>query len=288
MVKNLDDEEKGPEVTIRKIENNYIEFELVNVTPAFANSVRRAILSEVPTLAFDEVIISENGSVLFDEVLAHRISLIPLRVGEETYEALRECYEEGKRDECTVLFTLEVEANERPVTVLSGHLRYVGGYGLPEGVELEVEPVSDIIPIVKLGRGQKIVLEAIAKMGTGKEHAKWQPVSIAAYKYRPKVSVLKQPEGDMAENIATICPKKVFEIRENRLVVSREEECSLCKECVEKFPGIISVGWETSHILFRVEGLGVIPVEKIIDVALETLGKRLTKFLSVLEETIHQ
>ncbi len=266
-----------PRIKILRLEENYAEFILEGVTPAFANTLRRIILSEVPTLAIDELIIAENTSVLFDEVLAHRIGFIPLRVDLDTYDYLRECYEEGKKENCEVRFRLKVEAGERPVYVYSGHLKLQKPPQSLEVVPFDISPVSDAIVIVKLGPGQAVELEAIAKMGVGKDHAKWQPVSVAAYKYMPVIKILKDT-GEEAEKCAEICPKKVFEVKDGKLVVARPLDCSLCRECEIKCPGVVKIGWRDDTFIFKVEGLGMIPVWKIIDVAFDVLASKAESF----------
>ena len=38
-----------------------------------------------------------------------------------------------------------------------------------------------------MGPDQKLILEAQARMGTGREHAKWQPTASLGYQYLPEV-----------------------------------------------------------------------------------------------------
>ena len=62
-----------------KVQNeklDMIKFVLDGVSLEFANAFRRVILSEVPTMAVDEVIFLENDSPLFDELIAHRLGLL--------------------------------------------------------------------------------------------------------------------------------------------------------------------------------------------------------------------
>ena len=45
---------------------------------SLANAIRRSV-NEVPILAIDEVDIYKNDSALYDQILAHRFGLIPLK-----------------------------------------------------------------------------------------------------------------------------------------------------------------------------------------------------------------
>ncbi|RLE85371.1 MAG: DNA-directed RNA polymerase subunit D [Thermoprotei archaeon] len=273
-----------PKLRFLRLEEGYAEFILEGVTPAVANALRRAIISDVPTLAIDEVAVLENTSVLFDEILAHRLGLIPLRVDPETYEVLLECYEEGRRDDCIVSFTLEIEA-ERPMTVYSGHLKLAEpAEPLKKLARVDVKPVSDVIPIVKLAAGQRIVLEAYAKMGVGREHAKWQPVSVAAYKYYPRVEVLREECGEEGRRCAEACPRGVLRYEDGRLKVVNELDCTMCRACEEACPDLVRVSWDDRRFIFRVEGLGMIPVSKVIEVALRRLMSRLDRLAEAVEE----
>jgi len=121
---------------------------------SFSNAIRRIMISEVPTFAIEDVYIYENSSSMDDEILAHRLGLIPIK-GKPLLENE------------VITFTLEKEG---PCTVYSSDLKSENG-----------EVAFKNIPIVKLGKGQRIQIECEAIPGIGKVHAKWQPCN-AVYK----------------------------------------------------------------------------------------------------------
>jgi len=143
-----------------------------NVPRQYVNAIRRMAICEVPTLAIDDVVILENSSVMHDEAVAHRLGLIPLRTGLERFVTPQECDCKSILgcSKCRVLLVLDSEAKEKTKIVTSGEL-------LSED-EL-VKPVSKDIPIVVLAPAQKLKFEAYARLGMGKDHAKWQPTSAA-------------------------------------------------------------------------------------------------------------
>ncbi|MCS7104571.1 MAG: DNA-directed RNA polymerase subunit D [Thermofilaceae archaeon] len=276
-------------ITPRKIEENYCEFLLSEVTPAVANAIRRTLISDVPMLAIDDVMIVENTSVLFDEIIAHRLALIPLKVDENTFEALLECYEEGKRDECIASLIMEIDA-EKPLMVYSGHLKFggfVSGVNMPSKVS--IAPVSDIIPIVKLNAGQRLVLEAYAKMGVGKEHAKWQPVSVAAYKYYPKITILEDECDEECERCVASCPRGVLECRDGkiRVVEDKIEDCTMCRACEEACSGKVKVSGDDRKFIFKVEGIGVLPASMLVEIALRRVISRIRRFENAIQQLLN-
>jgi len=161
------------EVLERTDERVVIKFN--NISRQYINAIRRMAISEVPTLAIDDVVILENSSVMHDEAVAHRLGLIPLRTGLDRFVMPQDCDCKSTLgcSKCRVLLVLDSEAMEKTKIVTSGEL-------LSED-EL-VKPVSKDIPIVVLAPAQKLKFEAYARLGVGKDHAKWQPTSAAILK----------------------------------------------------------------------------------------------------------
>ncbi len=169
------------DIKVLSKDQDTLRFVLSGVKPAFANALRRIMVSEVPVMAIDDVMILENNSVMYDEILAHRLGLIPITTDLESYNLPEECTCKSELgcSKCRASLSLEIEASDPVEVVYSSHLK-------PENPE--IRPVSDKIPIVKLATGQRVKLEAFARLGKGRTHAKWQPVSAATYSYDEKAA----------------------------------------------------------------------------------------------------
>ncbi len=152
---------------------NTVALQIDGVDRSYANAVRRFCISEVPSMAIDDVVILENSSVLYDEILAQRLGMIPIKTDLERYILPEKC-DCGSPlgcHKCRVLLVLDASAQEKQKTVYSSDL---------VSEDREIRPISETIPLVKLAPGQAVKLEAYAKLGRGKEHAKWQPCTVAA------------------------------------------------------------------------------------------------------------
>jgi len=163
--------------------DNKIAIKLKGIPREYANALRRIALSEVPTMAIDDVVILDNSSVMHDEAVAHRLGLIPLRTELERFVMAHECDCKSTLgcSKCRILLYIDASAQDKSRSVLSGELNSEDDY---------VKPTSADIPIVVLAPGQKLKVEAYARLGTGKMHAKWQPVSAA---------ILKEIDSDKEE-----------------------------------------------------------------------------------------
>ncbi len=185
------------DIKVLNREQDTLRFVLSDVSPAFANAIRRIILAEVPVMAIDDVMILENSSVMYDEILAHRLGLIPVTT-DPSYNLPEECTCKSELgcEKCRASLSLEIEASDPVEVVYTSNLK-------PENPE--VKPVSDKIPIVKLAQGQRVKLEAYARLGRGRDHAKWQPASACTYSYDEKLRTF----SFLVESTGTLPPEKL-------------------------------------------------------------------------------
>ena len=165
----------SPSVNILERTDEKIVIKFNNVPRQYVNAIRRISISEVPTLAIDDVVILENSSVMHDEAIAHRLGLVPLLTNLDRFVMPHECDCKSTLgcSKCRVLLVLDSEANEKTKVVTSGEL---------VSEDEHIKPVSKDIPIITLAPGQKLKFEAYARLGIGRDHAKWQPTSAAIVK----------------------------------------------------------------------------------------------------------
>ena len=252
------------EIEFSSLDDSLARFILTGARPAFANAFRRAMIGEVPTLAIEDVRIYDNTSAFFDEMLAHRLGLIPIKTDLSTYSTKEKCSCGGAGcPGCMVTFTLSVEG---PKTVLSSDL-------IPQ--DPNATPVYDNIPIVKLTKGQKLVIEAHAILNTGREHAKWQPTLVCGFKNHPVIFISEA--CDACAMCVDECPRGILAVRGKKVEVveGKLTDCSMCKLCEKAClsSGIgdepaITISAEADRYIFVVESDGSLPAKEIMDRAL--------------------
>jgi DNA-directed RNA polymerase subunit D len=258
------------EIEFASLDDSLARFTLSGVSTAFANTFRRAMIGEVPTLAIEDVRIYDNTSALFDEMLAHRIGLIPITTDLTVYSTQDTCSCGGAGcPGCTATYTLSVEG---PRTVTSSDL-------IPQ--DPKATPVSENIPIVKLTKGQKLVIEARAVLNKGKVHAKWQPTLVCGYKNHPIITI--SATCDACGNCVDECPRSILAVKGKKVEVveGKLPDCSMCKLC-EKACIASGIGDEPAikitaapdRYIFVVEGDGSLPTKEIMVQALSYIKEQ--------------
>ena len=206
---------------------NRIVFE-TDIDVSLANAIRRNI-NEIPILAMDEVDIYQNDSALYDEMIAHRIGLAPLK---------NQKLKEGK----SVQFKLKVKGGKEGSIVLAG--------------ELGKDIVYPETPIVLLNDGQELEVVARASQGLGMNHAKYTP-GLVYYKQMPKITI--SSDGEKHQELAELY-SDVFEF-DGKLKVKNAWASDLDNEDVKSFKGVeIKL---TEDLVFVIESWGQIDAKEI-------------------------
>jgi DNA-directed RNA polymerase subunit D len=269
------------EIQIIDKTDEFMRFIVRGVNTPFVNALRRIILTEVPAMAIDEIVILENSSILNDEILAHRMGFIPLKTDLDSYNLPEECTCESELgcNLCRANLTLEAEAAEKSTTVYSGELK-------PENPD--IAPVSDKIPLVKLAPEQKLNLEAYARLGKGMKHAKWQPVSMCTYMYLPEVKI-DSKSCDACGKCVKVCPEEIFVKTDSGIKTQNEIECTLCMDCADacpKDPKPVEITWDETDFIVKIESTGALPVERIVTEAVKILDKKIDGFSDQLKKVM--
>ncbi|MDP8012106.1 MAG: DNA-directed RNA polymerase subunit D [Thermoplasmata archaeon] len=267
-------------LTIMELQDRYIRFEIDGIDYSIANMLRRTLINDIPKLAIKNVIfhlgsiqrIDKDGnehtynssSPLFNEIIAHRLGLIPLPT-DLNMKFREDC--EHPLDQacplCTVTYTL---TKYGPDTVYSGDLIPVG--------DSSFAPIEKEIPIVKLNETQALLIDAEAIMGTAKQHARWQVTSGVSYKYHREFLIPKI-ESDIIEKLKKDCPKNIINESDEGLLITDDIPCKHIASLF-RIDGV-KIKDDDSRFIFQFETDGSLTAKQTLLYAIHRLKERLSK-----------
>ena len=345
-----------------------LEFNHVDVS--FVNALRRILLSEIPTVAIETVFMWNNTSIIHDEVLAHRLGLIPIYMDPRRLQSFDEGTEGDEEavstDRNTVVFRLSIQCSnqdkeedlrqremaakrkpkvqpkvdvveddsdddvvvsksdnpameeaataaakatrkdktipKRPYTkhVYSGDLAWV-----PQGDQKErlkksdIRPLVDDILIAKLRPGQEIELECHARVGIGKDHAKYSPVATASYRLYTEVELLEPIYDELAEELAHVYEPGVFELvpavankdppgTRVRAKVCNPYACTMSRNYMRnpQLAKVIRMTRIPTRFIFSIESVGYHSPAVLLGEAIRVLQGKTTKLQDLADQTI--
>ncbi|KAJ2003477.1 DNA-directed RNA polymerase core subunit rpc40 [Coemansia thaxteri] len=279
------------DIKIVRLTPTEIEFDMIGVDASIANALRRILLAEIPTMAIEKVYMINNTGVMQDEILAHRLGLIPINADPEDFQWKRPT--DPPTDQNTIVFKLEVacETNRDAApgetdpkrkfinsSVLSSQLVWD-----PKGdqearfAERPIKPIHDDILITKLRPGQVISCELHCEKGVGKDHAKFSPVATASYRLLPEIQILEDITGDDAEKFRSCFPPGVVEVVKERGVLKAKvvnaRKDTVSREVLrhKEFEGKVRLTRVRDHFIFNVESTGIIAPDVLVSRALDVL-----------------
>ncbi|ETN36980.1 uncharacterized protein HMPREF1541_07968 [Cyphellophora europaea CBS 101466] len=313
----------GLTVEFHKNQTHDAVFSLVGIDASIANAFRRILLAEVPTLAIEKVYVQNNTSVIADEVLAHRLGLIPFRGSisglkwlkwyfapndEQNYKGM------DRTDYNTVVFQLQAKCMRNP----DGSDNHINGNVYSEQIQWieqgrqkeqfagdPISPVSEKILIAKMRPGQELDMTMHAHLGVGKDHAKFSPVATATYRLMPMITILKPILGadavkfqgcfspgviDLervtASDVASGNPVYADREGDEKAVVKNPFEDTVSRECLrhDEFKGKVKLGRRQDHFIFSVESTGQYPSDILFSDAVGVLKYKAKRLLRAMEE----
>ncbi len=248
-------------------DNLNVKFEITGVDDAFINTLRRTVIEEVPTLAVEDIDIKDNSSALFDEMLALRLGLIPIKTDIGSYQLPTTQAEITERSaKCTL--QLSLKANKKGMVYAKA----------VQSKDPKCTFAYEDMPIVKLIAKQKVDCTLWAVMGQGKEHIKWSP-GLIWYNQNAKITIKDNKE--LLEQFKHKFPELIFDksgkiseklIRENNLVDAVDRVC----------PELVDVEYQDGEYTAKLESFGQLTTKEILTEAakiIQAKAKEMEKLL---------
>ncbi|CAO4377548.1 unnamed protein product [Caenorhabditis nigoni] len=297
-----------------------LEFDITRIEAPIANALRRILIAEVPTMALEKIYLYQNTSVIQDEVLCHRLGLLPLRVDPRGFQFPTEkvvginekgvdCDEEPSGDPArNLIFKINVTCtknrNAVPTatdpkqlyhnsSVYSRAFEWVpigeqsGNYDKKNVPKM----VSDDILVAKLRPGQEIEASCHAVKGIGRDHAKFSPVATASYRLLPTIRLNAEISGEAAERLQSVFSEGVIGIEKKgakRIAVVKDARKDTCSRNVfrhEDLAKVVQLGKNKQHFIFSVESTGALKSAELVVEAckvMETKCRSLRKQIEAL------
>uniref|UniRef100_A0A3Q3JQ68 DNA-directed RNA polymerases I and III subunit RPAC1 n=1 Tax=Monopterus albus TaxID=43700 RepID=A0A3Q3JQ68_MONAL len=246
--------QKNFRIDIVHLDENNMEFDMVGIDAAIANAFRRILLAEVPTMAIEKVFIYNNTSIVQDEVLAHRLGLIPIKADPRLFEYRNTGKEEGSEID-TIQLQLKIKCSRNPRAskdssdpqelylnhmVYSRDIKWVPiGNQADVFADSRIGPVLDDILIAQLRPGHELDIVMHCVKGIGKKVAK--------------------------------------------VVDSRLDTCSREVLRHDDLKNLVKLGRVRDHFIFTVESTGILPPDVLVTEAIKVLMAKCQRFLSELD-----
>ena len=225
---------------IEKKENQMIF--TIEISESLANAIRRYV-NQIPVLAIDEVKVSKNDSALYDEIIAHRLGLIPLK------------FNKDKKDP-------KINLNiKREGIIYSKDFK-------------GAEAIYDKTPITFLNKGQELEIKATTKMGKGVEHSKFSP-GLMFYRNIAEITLDKELKEEIKNNF----PENNISEKGNKIIVlddKKQEILGVCEGICHKKGKKIEINFK-NELIINLESFGQLNVNEIFKKSIDELKKDLQK-----------
>jgi DNA-directed RNA polymerase subunit L/DNA-directed RNA polymerase alpha subunit len=272
---------------------NVLRFVIEPTAVGYANTLRRTMITDVETIAFraditetgttSDVLITKNSTPLSNEMLAHRIGLIPIHVENPL---------DWKPEEYSFSLNVSNDSSDA-LDVVAGDIQVLKKRGaeeepliVPNVQFFHPDPVTHDTALLTVLKGklasqeaETVQFSAVATMGTGRENAAFMPVtSRCAYGYS------KDDDPERKKEIFTLWLNKHKKVNATELEANptrkaeleREFETMEVQRCYKK-----DERGEPYSFDFIVESVGVLSPSYIVRRALEVLQAKVLRYASI-------
>ncbi|CAG9839960.1 unnamed protein product [Diabrotica balteata] len=292
-------------IVIVRNENYEMEFDMIGIHPFLANTFRRLMLSDVPSMAIEKVYIHNNTSIIQDEVLAHRLGLIPLKADARLFDYKEDSSATSNENdsleyELKIKCSYNKEANKKDSSreedmyknnnVYSKHIKWIPvGNQKERFKEADVGPIETDILIAKMRPGHELDLKLVAVKGVGRDHAKFSPVATAFYRLMPDIQLVREVTGDAAYKLQSCFSPGVIGIRNKKdgrkIAVVNNARYDTGSRNVFRYDDLKDAVVMTKiqdHFIFTIESVGAMQPDAIFREAVNTLKEKCSSLLEEL------
>ncbi|MCX6749567.1 MAG: DNA-directed RNA polymerase subunit D [Candidatus Pacearchaeota archaeon] len=222
------------------------------IDESIANAIRRYI-GQIPIIAVDELEISRNDSPLYDETIAHRVGLIPLKMDKSA--------EKGK-------LKLNVKRD---------------GFVYSSDIKGHPEVVYKTIPITMLDKGQELEFTATVKLGKGVEHAKFSP-GIMFYRDATEITM----DREFLDEVKKIFPGAEIKEKAGKIVIiddKKREMTDVCEGiCIKKKKKAEIT--KKNELVITIESFGQLDAKDMFKEAIDVLKKDLASVEKAIDKAL--
>ncbi|CAK9301882.1 unnamed protein product [Gordionus sp. m RMFG-2023] len=303
---DINEFKKKLKIKIYHVLKTEMEFDIIGCDASLVNAIRRILISEVPIMAIDKVMLYNNTSIIPDEVLCHRLGLIPLKVNPHLFNFKPLGEELSLNPNDTLEFELNIKcsknANAPPNSndpdalyinnkVFSSAIKWLPIKNQFEqyfslSLEKQPMPVNSDILIAKLIPGQVIQLKMLAFKGKGSDHAKFSPVCTAHYRYLPDIILKKSIMNEQAIKFQQCFTKGVIELaidrKGNKIARVKDARYDQCSRNVFRYPEFkdkVELSKIRNHFVFNIESTGCLEPDTLFKESIKILMEKCQKWI---------
>uniref|UniRef100_A0A914CFK0 DNA-directed RNA polymerases I and III subunit RPAC1 n=1 Tax=Acrobeloides nanus TaxID=290746 RepID=A0A914CFK0_9BILA len=294
-----------------------LEFDLIHVDAPIANALRRILIAEVPTMAIEKVYLYQNTTCLQDEVLCHRLGLLPIYADPNKFkfpskpfvpaneEGVDPDEEPAGNPEENLIFKVQVKCTKKknppenstdPTALYENAVVYTDAFEwIPLGDQINEfgrDPprmVHKDIIVVKMRPGHELEASCHCVKGIGRDHAKFSPVATASYRLLPMIKLKKNITGEQAERLQKCFSDGVIALYEEKGTVvakvadARKDTCSRNVFRFDDLKELVEMKRKKDHFIFSVESTGAMKSHELVVEACHVMQKKIETLKEALK-----
>ena len=285
---------------------NHVSLLLKETDRAFANAMRRTLMSNVPKMAIHRVRFElgtitdsqtgetyESIGALPDEVIAHRLAMVPIPTFHDEFCFLEDDpgnaglpREEWGTPASQIIYHCSARGTPEGHLVTAGDLNVLGED------KLQIPELYRDIPITKLFAGQYLEFYAYAVLGVGSDHTKWSPVSGVSFKSR-KTATLEKPtkakelwDLNLSIGKSDFKNKKLEDVHKVETLIREMHHVGDGTARIDDFADAITLEDVPGEYLFSFDTDGSMTPRTAFEMACKSLSSRFGGLLEQLSEDL--